>query len=107
MRPPVAAMMEDIMTIGVIFASKSTPFAEAVENPAAILKISSETITKKLSSLKSLKKEPLPKETSWVTSLYRRRGHKALKEMSAANGLTTRLFYDQMLLSQRVIDRKS
>lgn len=53
MRPPVAAMMEDIMTIGVIFASKSTPFAEAVENPAAILKISSETITKKLSSLTS------------------------------------------------------
>jgi hypothetical protein len=45
MRPPVAAMMQEMITIGVILASNSTPDGADTENPPAGILASSLRIT--------------------------------------------------------------
>ena len=49
MRPPVAAMMQEMMTIGVIFASNSTPDPDTENPPASLPPLS---LSRRLSPLR-------------------------------------------------------
>lgn len=69
MSPPVAAIMHEITTMGVIFASKSTPAGPAENPPAGMISGSTSDQTLSLSSFNvSLQEKDLGRV--WITGLY-------------------------------------